>query len=80
MPPKLVVCTRCLDTVTPKRVTPGSILVELVLWLCFILPGLIYSAWRLSARHWACPSCWSKELVPLESEAAKRIRDSRARR
>ena len=66
-------CTRCHNVGTPKLVTPGSILVELILWLFILLPGLIYSIWRLTARHKACSSCGSKELVPLDSPAARQI-------
>ena len=47
-------CVTCGTTGRPKRVTRGSLLIELVLWLCFIVPGLIYSLWRLSTRHTAC--------------------------
>lgn len=54
---------------TVKR-TPGSTAIELVLWICFIVPGLIYSLWRLSARKPACSKCGSTDLVPPDSPVA----------
>ena len=47
-----MVCTVCGSVGFPKKVTPGSFLVELGLWIFFILPGVIYSVWRLSALWW----------------------------
>ncbi|HEV2348917.1 MAG TPA: hypothetical protein VG028_03620 [Terriglobia bacterium] len=46
--------------------TPGSFAIEIVLWLCFLFPGLIYSIWRLTARHETCPKCGEKSLIPME--------------
>ena len=66
-------CTNCLYQGDPKSVTPGSIIIELFLWLCFLLPGLLYSLWRLSARHKACPSCGAKNMIPVNSPAARKL-------
>lgn len=49
-----IVCTACGYVGEPTTATKGSFGVELVLWLCLIIPGLIYSIWRLSSRHDAC--------------------------
>jgi hypothetical protein len=73
MPKRRVLCTRCLEQAIPKTVTPGSIGVEILAWIFFLIPGLMYSLWRLSARELACPSCGATELVPLQSPAAKRL-------
>ena len=40
---KTEICSHCGYTGTAKKVTKGSTLMELVLWLCFIIPGLLYS-------------------------------------
>ena len=68
------ICTAC-GTVSakPKRVTKGSFLIEAMLWLCFIVPGLIYSLWRLSSRYDACPVCGGVHLVPLDSPVGKKL-------
>lgn len=66
-----VYCLRCGYRVKPKKVTPGSFLIEVILWIAFIVPGIIYSLWRVRARHTICPECGSTELVPLDSPAAR---------
>lgn len=63
-------CTRCGTDAPPRTVTRGSIFIEILLWLCFLVPGLIYSIWRLTTRHQACAACGSPELVPMGSPAA----------
>jgi len=66
--PKIdLICTKCGNQTKFKKVTPGSIFIELILWICFIVPGLIYSIWRLSSKYLACALCGSRELVPLKS-------------
>lgn len=73
-------CTACGLVVTPKRVMAGNTLAELVLWFAGLLPGLIYSIWRLNSRHVACPSCGGRELLPPDSPRAKALlADLRAR-
>lgn len=56
-----------------KTVTDGSFAVEIVLWLFFLVPGFIYSIWRLTTRHQACGKCGSKELIPLDSPIGKQL-------
>lgn len=67
-------CLTCGVTGKTKTRTPGSILIEIVLWLCFLVPGLIYSLWRHSARKQVCGSCGATTLVPQGSPAAARQR------
>lgn len=71
---KLKLCTQCLNQVKPKGVVRGSIIIELGLWLFFLLPGLIYSLWRVAGgREPTCPECGGHNLVPLDSPAAKTL-------
>lgn len=63
-------CMQCGTDGPPETVTRGSIGIEIVLWLCFIVPGLIYSLWRLTTRHQACATCGSDNLVPTHTPAA----------
>lgn len=67
------VCGKCGTVAEPKRFTPGSILIEIVLWLCFLVPGLIYSLWRLSKRRDVCPSCGADELLQLDSPRGRAV-------
>ena len=63
-------CTRCYRVDTPKTETKGWFLIELVLWLVFLVPGLCYSIWRLTSRQKVCRACGSPELVPTDSQRA----------
>lgn len=67
------VCTACGHVGEPARVTKGSMGIELVLWLCFLIPGLIYSIWRLSTRHDACPKCGNANLIPKDSPMGQKF-------
>lgn len=64
----------CGTDAKPKSKTKGSIWIELFLWLMFIVPGVIYSLWRLSTREKVCPACGAPNMVPLDSPAAKKHR------
>lgn len=44
-------------------------LLEVVLWLCLLLPGVIYSLWRLSARRRVCAACGA-HVVPSDTPVA----------
>jgi hypothetical protein len=63
-------CMTCGVDGAPVSRTRGSIGIEILLWLCFIVPGLIYSLWRLTTRHQACASCGATNLVPVSAPAA----------
>jgi hypothetical protein len=54
-------------------ITKGSIFLEIILWLCFILPGLIYSIWRHISRHEACASCKQTTLIPVTSPMGQKF-------
>lgn len=66
-------CIDCEEVTKPKTHTKGSILVEIMAWLFFLLPGMIYSAWRLTSRSKVCRACSSGSIVSPDSAKAKRI-------
>lgn len=68
-----VACKSCEHVGPPVRRTRGSFAIEVVLWLCMIVPGLIYSLWRLTTRHDVCSACGSDQIVPLNTPAGQRI-------
>ena len=68
-----VVCTRCGYVGEPTAITKGSLGIELILWLCLLIPGLIYSIWRLSSRQDGCPSCGGTALIPRTSPMAQKF-------
>jgi len=63
-----MICPHCGSTGKPKTITPGSIFIEIILWCCFAIPGLVYSIWRLTARKkGCCPACSQPGMIPLDS-------------
>ena len=68
-----LICSNCGTVGTPKTVIKGSVLIEIVLWVCFIVPGIIYSIWRLTTRAKVCRSCGAKNMVPLNTPMGKKL-------
>lgn len=68
-----MICTQCGRQAKPKTFTRGSIIVEIFLWLCFLLPGLIYSIWRLSSRVKGCPDCKTETMISIYSPRGKQL-------
>lgn len=66
-----LLCTTCGNLAEPKRLTRGSLLIEIVLWLCLIVPGLIYTIWRSTTKYNTCRSCGATTLVPSGSPVAR---------
>lgn len=65
------ICLACGSVAKPKLFTPGNILIELVLWILFIVPGVIYSLWRHGSRRYVCRVCGAQEIVPTTSPFGK---------
>lgn len=65
-----VICPQCGSRVEPEMVRKGNLRLQIVLWFCFILPGLLYSMWRESTRKLVCPECQYGELNIQEPETA----------
>jgi hypothetical protein len=70
---KEYLCKSCGAVGKATTVTPGSFLIETVLWVAFIVPGILYSLYRITKRHNACPVCKSREIIPVDSPIAKRV-------
>ena len=68
-----LICSSCGYIGIPNKVNKGSGAVEIILWLLFLFPGLIYSVWRRSAKPNVCPSCGNKTLIPLDSPVGKEL-------
>lgn len=65
-------CTSCGSQVSrQKTLTKGSVVIEIILWLMIILPGLLYSVWRLTSRQKVCPQCLKPTLIPIDSPMAR---------
>ena len=68
------ICKSCGSLTKGKTETPGNFFIEVILWCCYIVPGLLYSIWRRSKRHKICEWCKSPDLIPPDSPIALEIR------
>jgi len=62
-----MVCTSCGFVGNPKNKTQGSFWVEIFLWICGILPGVLYSVWRWTTRKKVCPACNNPTMIPTNT-------------
>jgi hypothetical protein len=56
-----------------EPVIKGSLLIEIILQTFFIIPGLIYSIWRLASKYSAWPKYLAPNIIPLDSPVAQKI-------
>ena len=64
-------CPHCGTVDFPSFRKDGSTIVEVLLWLCGILPGIIYTLWRKSTVRCVCPKCDNTGTIPADSPVAK---------
>jgi hypothetical protein len=63
---KEIKCPVCNYRGKAKNKTKGSFIMEVVLWCLFIVPGFIYSVWRLTSKVDVCPRCGNTLLIPAD--------------
>ena len=66
-------CVDCHTIGKPRKVIKGNVVAEIFLWCLFLLPGMIYTVWRLSTRHLACRACGGSTLIPVDAPRARQI-------
>ncbi len=75
------VCTNCGYVGDPIQAVQGSGCVELAFWCLLLVPGIIYSVWRLSSKQPTCPSCrGANSMIPVDSPRGREITDAAARK
>ena len=67
------ICTYCGYKGYQVIKTNGSFIVELCLCLCFIIPWLICSFWRLASRESICPGCNRNTMVRLRTPLGQKV-------
>ena len=67
------ICSNCGYIGKPKKVTKGSFAIEIILWLLMIVPGVVYTIWRLTTKHEACPICGAINMIPLNSPRGQEL-------
>ncbi len=70
---KEYICTSCGHIGKPKKWTKGSFIIELVLWCFFLIPGFIYSMWRLTNKVDVCPSCKQTTMIPTSTPMGQKL-------
>lgn len=68
--PPTVYCVTCGTTGSRTTNTRGNLLIEIILWFFFIVPGVIYSLWRLTTVRKVCRACGSDQIIPPSSPRA----------
>lgn len=61
-----MLCKTCGSVGAPKMHKRGTASLELLLWLCLLVPGFIYSMWRLMTKYQACSDCGSTKVTEFE--------------
>lgn len=64
-------CTACGTLGKPRVRNRGSSAIEIILWLCFIFPGLLYTLWRMGRKDRYCRTCKSPHVIPETSPIAQ---------
>lgn len=68
-----VVCRACGNVSVTRKRLKGSSIIEIILWLFFLVPGIIYSVWRLLNRAYRCKACGSFLMIPTSSPVGKEM-------
>lgn len=71
----MMICTNCGFTGKSEKITKGSMSTELFLWILFLIPGLLYSFWRLATKYEGCPKCKSANMIPEDSPVGKKLKE-----
>jgi hypothetical protein len=67
------ICTVCGYLGKPKNNTKGNFVLEVALWFFLIIPGIIYSLWRITNKYRGCPKCNSTAIIPLDTPNGQAI-------
>ena len=74
LPKGKFICKNCGNISNPKNRNKGSILVCIVLFLFFIIPGVIYLLWMLSNPIKICKECNGVNTVlGIETPVGKKL-------
>ena len=71
---KKYICMECSCQREPIWVKRGWLIIEIVMWLLYIIPGVIYSIWRRVRKQQVCPKCLSPGMVLTTSSRVMKVR------
>lgn len=70
------ICTTCGTEAVGGYRRRGNGAAELLLWVCFIVPGIVYTAWRnLGPNVRICLTCGHETMVPLSTPVGRRMHE-----
>ena len=64
---KTQACPHCGAEASLYSRAQGSLLIEALLWMSFLIPGIFYSAWRNARRIIRCGKCGKTVQLPARS-------------
>ncbi len=67
------VCRQCSYAGKPEWFKAGSLKMEIILWCCLIVPGIIYTVWRYKAATPVCPKCGYGPMMKSDSGLGYRM-------
>lgn len=67
------VCSSCGFVGFPEIKHKGSIWIEIILWLFFLVPGIIYSIWRVGSKFLRCPKCNGTTIIPTNTPIGQKL-------
>ncbi len=73
MPIAKYVCAACAYKEKPYMYKKGSRKLEIILWICGILPGVLYTIWRSSTEIPICPICDTASMISTKSPHGQRL-------
>jgi len=68
-----LICTACGYAGASNKRNKGNGLIELILWLFFLIPGIIYSIWRRSDKQNSCLKCGNKSMIPANTPMGQKL-------
>ena len=71
---KKYICMECGCQRDPIKAKRGLLVIEVFMWLLYILPGVIYSIWRRVRSQEVCPNCLNPSIVLTSSSRAMGVR------
>gem|GEM_PF-4856210 len=68
------ICPRCGAVGNrPATICPGSSLVQILFFFLGLVPGIIYTMWRVAATYQGCGRCGSNILIHTKSPMGQRL-------
>ncbi len=64
-------CTSCGHVGKPRVRNRGSSAIEIILWLCILIPGFLYTLWRMGRKDRYCRSCKAQTVIAADSPMAR---------